>query len=346
MGVLRYERAPSKEFREALQGPLAFLLDPQLRCGDRLLDAQFREDDRLMLYTGSTCVLAMQYGKGGRLRFNAADSYKRQHTTACTGALLFASREATDEQRDRVHSFEATSPNLPKTITDYLRALKVTDQWLGKESEVQMRARLVRGADAWWHLDREGVLGGGVIPPQAKSKVEEAWRDLLSMPAFEKRRPTTPLDLQDARAQDELDQLGIDSEGRLVLAELKYGGAGSNAAFIYAAPIQLLRYAWAWDAAIQESEVRRGLQQLLDAKRTLFPTFYEGCPASVGDGLRAVVAFGDRLRDDAEVQAKFWAAVECAQRHLPRSVRDQRIEVWNIAEGGTARRLVACSSRS
>jgi hypothetical protein len=100
--------------------------------------------------------------------------------------------------------------------------------------------------------------------------------------------------------------------------------------------MQLLRYAWAWDAALKHRRIRDDVQHLLDAKRALFPEFYRGAPVKISGGLRAVVAFGDRLREDAELQGKFWSAVACAERHLPPSVQPGRIEVWNIAAEGVA----------
>jgi len=335
-GVLRYERAPSNEFMAALQGPLAFLLDTGLRAGKHAVDPQLRENNRLMLYTGSTCVLAVQHFSGGRLAFAAADRYRQQHMEAATGALLFVGKGASDEQHKRVQPFTLRSPNLKETILAYLSSVDITKNWLGKESDVQMRARLVRDGEAWWHLDREGVLGGGLDTAEAGGKVAAAWADLLCTPAFAKRKPSRPEGLQRAKEQDELDQIGIDKQGRLVLAELKYGGAGSVATFIYAAPMQLLRYAWAWDAALNDEKTRGGIQRLLDAKRALFPEFYRDAPERFVGGLRTIVGFGDRLRQDAEVQEKFWAAVASAERHLPDSVQPQRIEVWNITSEGVA----------
>lgn len=298
MGILRYERAPSREFQDALQGALAFLLDPQLRVGGRALDPQFREGDRLMLYTGSTCVLVIQYRKGGRLTFTAADSYKRQHTTCAQGhyssrAVMPAMSSATACTTSSRHRQGWTR----RSATTWTLSSSTVSGWT-KRAQCRCARAWCGGATHGGIWTEKECLAAALSPPEVKSKVEEAWRDLLGTPAFAKRRPAKPQDLQDARAQDELDQLGIDGKGRLVLAELKYGGVGSNAAFIYAAPLQLLRYAWAWDVAIQDPELRRGLQRLLDAKRTLFPAFYEGCPASVGDGLRAVIAFGDGLRCD------------------------------------------------
>lgn len=337
MGALRYERAPDEAFVAALQGPLAFLLDPQLRAGKYALDAQFREGNRLMLYTGSTCLLSLQYLEDGRLAFDAADTYRKAHAK-CAGPLLLCHKEADEAQRGRVQAFDAGSQGLREAIAGYLDGVapEVHTSWLRKESAVQMNARLVHSAGTWWHLDREGVLGGGV-PTNVNEIVKEAWARLLATPAFAKRRPQRPETLQKEKGQDELDQLGIDREGRLVLAELKFGEQGSNATFIYAAPIQLLRYAWAWDAAMRDATVRDGLQRLLAAKRSLFPSFYAGAPASFGEGLRAVIGFGDEgLRKDRELQDKFWSAVEVAQQFLPASVRGQRIEVWSIGEDGEA----------
>jgi hypothetical protein len=138
--------------------------------------------------------------------------------SAASGRLLFVGKDASEEQRRRIHQYMASSADLEEAINAYLAAVDVSDSWLWKESDVQMRARLVRSEQAWWHLDRESVLGGGLETSLAGEHVEAAWRDLLATPAFSKRKPTNTLTLQRAKDQDELDQIGVDREGRIVLA--------------------------------------------------------------------------------------------------------------------------------
>ena len=121
----------------------------------------------------------------------------------------------------------------------------------------------------------------------------------------------------------ELDQLAVDSAGRLVLIELKH--AGASPASVYYAPLQLLQYVHEW--AISFETVRNDLCALIDARREIGLS-----PADIPTlkgGLRPVIGFGPDIRS-AKVRTRFDAVLAVAQRHLPEGVSP--IEVWAMPD--------------
>ena len=117
----------------------------------------------------------------------------------------------------------------------------------------------------------------------------------------------------------EVDQLAVDLEGRLVIAELKDASAGS--ASVFYTPIQLLHYLWEWHNALEP--VRSGLQALIDARLELGLAPHQ-IPRLTG-GIRAAICFRHDNRKD-QVRVRYDKVLSVVNRYLPPYVSD--IETW------------------
>jgi hypothetical protein len=338
--MLRYKRAPSKKFKEALKDEkrLRFLLSG-LTGGDKgPLDVQFRENDRLMFYSGGTCLLGARY-LGARVRFSASDTY----------CLLDPSTEEKTKKELFAQEWSVDDDKLPAAISTYLSKVSVQRQWKEMEGDVQMRWADLKRSLPWTPLDREAVLGYHKGKDRTNQQdiedVRNAWQELHRRQGG--RWPQIPL--SKAKVPDgcerlmkrprELDQLAVDKEGRLVLIELKYASPSSSvkkgsASSVYCAPLQLLQYVHEWHRGFASGDLLNQLQELVDSKVELGllpPTV----PKLTG-ALRPVVAFGDALPAGG-AKAKFETVLEVANGFLPSGV--PRIEVWNLETGGEPRQL-------
>lgn len=336
-----YRRAPRADLIEALRDErkLAFLLSPDLRLGELAaltdghkgkLDVQFRDGNRLMLYTGSTYPLTVKVA-GERVKFSAADSYVGKHAKMIGAGLmrygLFrpSGKAGSEEGVEAKMEWRIDSPELPAAVRSYLRHLLVDERWTGREAEVQMRWAQIAGPEPWTYLDREAVLGYETGETAPLAPLQEAWDQLRR----EVRGPWPAFSLSvraDGSQASELDQLAIDPDGRLVLIELKF--AMAPASFIYGAPFQLLEYIYAWRDALLKDGVLGQLQQLVDAKVSL-GLLPKGLPRLTGE-LRPAIAFGEWLRPGPELHRKFWATVRVANAFLPPGVPP--IEVWSLED--------------
>ena len=302
--TVRYGRAPSEAFT-ALFAPNA-LLAPLLRphvVSTLSLDLHFRENDHLHAYCGLTRLVDVSL-RGGSVRFAAADHYTRQ---ACAASLF----ETT---------WNPTSNGCGDALSIYLRGVEVDRNWTAREGAVQASWSTVRSP--WIPIDREGVLGyentDARTLARTFSEFGAAWREIEALAKSEKWA-----EMPDPRGGAELDQLAIDTEGRLVLIELKDGAATAGA---YYAPLQLLQYVHEWAASYVS--VRPGLAAMRDARVAVGLS-----PAStplLSSGIRPVVGFGEDLRT-AEVRARFKRVLEICNRHLPASASP--IEVWAWRNG-------------
>ena len=119
----------------------------------------------------------------------------------------------------------------------------------------------------------------------------------------------------------EVDQLAVDTEGRLMLIELKSSSATPSA--VYYSPFQLLQYIWEWHNALPSVLVQ--LQQLIDARAELDLT--DSDIPRLSGGLRAAVCF-DREIESEQVKAKYDSVLEIVNGHLPEGI--PRIETWTM----------------
>lgn len=197
-------------------------------------------------------------------------------------------------------------------------------RWLRKEGLVQAEWMAVR--EPWVTLDREAVLGRPSSAARAVALDVPAVRaahDAVHALAVAGRWGR----LADPKGANELDQLAVDPEGRLVLVELK----AARASEVASAPLQALRYAWEWHDALPT--VLPALGALLAARRRLglIPV---GTPDLTGE-LRVVVAWGEG-NPSAEVHRRMLAVKEIVDAHMPPG--SGGIEVWSLP-GGTPARL-------
>ena len=116
-----------------------------------------------------------------------------------------------------------------------------------------------RVAEPWVPFDREAVLDYRPADASGTAReFEQVERARLELAAIAKCRGwAKPPD-----AGREVDQLAVDPEGRLVLAELKDATRGSSS--VYYTPFQLLQYVWEWHSALES--VKSGLQDLINAR--------------------------------------------------------------------------------
>lgn len=302
--MIRYARAPSDALRELL-GPAGFLaplLAPRVVAG-LPLDIHLREQGHIKVYCGLTGILDAGLTRG-RVRITAHPTYVAQ---GC-GAELFRTW-STDE------------PDFAAALERYYGGVVVGARWIVGEGAVQAAWSAV--CDPWHPIDREAVLGYADAATRTRTRgataVAAAWAELDPV-RLAGRWP--PPSVKDAA---ELDQLGIDADGRLVLIELKDAAATSKSGMFYA-PLQLLQYVHEWSAAYEV--VRGDLNRLRDARIALGLST-PALPALSG-GLRPVIGFGEDVRT-AEVRARFDAVLAIANRHLPSGVPP--IEVWAISQG-------------
>ena len=167
-----------------------------------------------------------------------------------------------------------------------------------------------RVSEPWVPIDREVVLEGQ-DDALAFPRVRAALADLTAIAASNGWAAPAP-------GATELDQLGVDSCGRLVLIELK--DASKSTASLYYAPFQLLQSIWVWHDAFDA--VLDGVQALISARIDAGLT--RPIPRLSGD-IRAVVGFGRDLRSP-KVRRRQGVVLTVVNRHLPDGAPD--IEMW------------------
>ena len=120
----------------------------------------------------------------------------------------------------------------------------------------------------------------------------------------------------------ELDQLGVDESGRLVLLELK----DADASGVYYAPLQLLQYIWEWHLALSAppaGRIRDNFNGMISARMSAGITPL-GTP-SLRVGLRPAIGFGADTRSP-EICRRFALVLGIVNKHLPPGVPP--VEVW------------------
>ena len=308
MSIPSYGRAPSDELK-ALLSPGGFLAPlvglTHRRVNGLELDVHLRVNDEVQIYCGLTRVLNVRRNKNGTVRVSAHQTYSRQD---CAKAIL-----------RRWHADEADAFGC--ALDSYLDSVNVSESHTAREGAVQTMWSGVE--NPWIPFDREVVLTYRSRQESAEArkftKVESARIELEGIAeSYQWAEPPN--------AGREVDQLAIDREGRLVIAELK--DASASPASVFYTPFQLLHYAWEWHNALEE--VRSGLQELIDARVELGLT-PNPVPRLTG-GLRAGVCFGSDGRSD-EVKDRYDRVLAVVNRHLPPLVPP--IETWAVEERPT-----------
>ena len=296
-----YDRVPSKELK-ALLSPGGFL-EPLVRLTSRrvsclALDVHLRADDEVQVYCGLTRILNVRRNRSGTVRVAAHQTYSRQDSAK---AIL---RQWSTDEPDRFRL----------ALGAYVDSVKVAKRHTGAERAVQ--SIWSRVDSPWIPFDREAVLGYSSeedsIAVAGFKQVQQARRELERITELQPwAMPPT--------AGREVDQLAVDSKGKLVIAELKH--ASASPASVYYTPFQLLHYVWEWYNALEP--VRSGLQALIDARVELGLTPHQ-IPRLTG-GIRPAICFSRDNRSD-EVKARYERVLAVINRCLPPCVAD--IETW------------------
>ncbi len=297
----RYARAPSSALLDLLAdgGMLAPLRRPWTVAGVRL-DLQFREHDEVHLYCGLTRLVTARRTSTG-VRLTAAATYTQQ---AC-GVGLF-------------RPWTSGDPAFREALEHYLTNVEVAPRWVNKEGGVQAAWMAVN--HPWVTLDREAVVGRSSSAARDEALDNAAVR--AAFHAVDERarsegwtRPAAP------KGANELDQLAVDPDGRLVLVELK----DARASEVVTAPLQALRYVWEWHAEVEA--LLPSLNSLLAARRAvgLVPP---GTP-SLNGRLRAAIAWGEGS-PSTEVLRRMRLVKAIADAHLPKGIAE--VEVWGLRD--------------
>ena len=313
-----YDRAPSRELQEHLSpgGFLAPLLALSKRKVARCrLDVHLRRCDKVIVYCGLTKLVDVCL-KNGMADVTAQRTYTTQ---PCVGDLF-------REWNTRESGFE-------ETLSDYLDNVVVAEAQTGREGSIQ--ARWSRITEPWIPFDRDAVLAYDSETEKAKAmefkEVEEAYVQLGAIVSSRRKLPSRKdhwAKLPQKKKSNELDQIAVDPQGRLVIVELK----DASASDIYYAPLQLLQYAWEWHNAL--GTVRGSLQSLIDARVALGLT-----PANVPritGGIRVAIGFGGDDRSE-EVRHRYERVLAVVNAHLPSRVPP--IETWNLWVAGPPERI-------
>ena len=214
-------------------------------------------------------------------------------------------------------------------LHDYLDNLKVDNKWTGNEGRVQdFWSHLEEGP--WTPFDREAAVHYGTKEAAAQgaqfTDVQRARSILEEIARARPNRDGKPWqEPSKASGRQQLDQLGIDKHGNLVLVELKDASSKSFSSVFYA-PLQLLGYVHEWCAAFRWEHIRCQLNDLIDARKQLGLISPEVVPLT--GGIRAAICFGKDKRSD-EVKRRFYEALGVVNWHRPPGV--QPFEAWSLA---------------
>ena len=313
--TISYPRSPSAELRALLMpgeflAPLIDLNGRKFRGME--LDVHFRAKDEVQVYCGLSRILAVRRLRGpdGYVVAKAHTTYAKQPCAKSTGLL---------------RRWRCGERGFSEATELYLNGVKVNPRFTEGEGAVQ--SRWSRVEEPWVPFDREAVLA------YESREHREAVKQFPEVQAAREVIQAQARQMGWKKPQGgprKTDQLALDSDGRLVLLELKE--ASTNDDKVYYAPLQLLEYVWEWHAGLEA--VRADLQELIDARVAVGLT-PPGRAVLMG-GIRAAVGFGADLRTP-EVKRRYDIALDIANAHLPPGVVG--IETWAFAEN-VPRRLV------
>lgn len=297
-----YDRAPSEELQVLLSpgGFLSSLVElAGHEVGGHYHDVHFRTNDEMDIYRGGTTLVHIKNTGAGQVHLTAHRTYKNQ---PCGQSFL--------------RRWSVNEPSFKNALDRYLTTVAVTPRWTRGEGAIQEQWSRVNVP--WIPFDREGVLGGPHALGRDFPEVQAALRQLNALSSRNDWGSQTA-------TGTEIDQLGIDQEGCLVLLELK--DASKRNAEVYYSPFQLLQYVWEWHTALES--VRDDLQAIIDARIAVGLT-PRNIPKLTG-GIRAAVGFGPDSRS-AEVKRRYRMVVNIVNNHLPDGMGP--IETWEYTDTG------------
>ena len=273
-------------------------------------DVHFRRNDEVDVYRGGTSLLTAQRQKSGGIVVTArSGAYRDQE---CSEVLF--------------RRWSAAEPGFDEALRAYLRDVFVRHTLMEKEGALQDRWSQVTWP--WISFDREVSLAYASNQARADYRCK-ALRSAMkahceARNVASERMWELPKEVK-ASSRSEIDQLAIDSKGRLVLVELKRGNSDD-----YYAPLQLLQYVWEWHSAL--ANVRAGLQAVIDARMDLGLVSPE--VPRLTQGIRAAIGLGSDARSD-EVKRRYEKVLGIVNQRLPPGV--DPIETWEYTDGGPRR---------
>ena len=294
-------REPSEALRRSLaDGMLAPVLGLQRRkLGGCELDVHLRAGDEVHVYCGLTRPVRVCFGATS-IQVTAAKSYAKQE---CARPIL----------RQWRHD-PADAPAFAHALSTYLDRVAVGPRWTQGEGRVQ--SDWSRVVEPWIPFDREAVLAYTSTAERNEGRrFEQVVRARERIERLRQSRGWA----QVPRQGGEADQLAVDTDGSLVIIELK----DASKSGVYYAPLQLLQYVWEWHEAF--TAVRQQLQGLLDARVDLGLT--PSAIPRIGHRIRALVGLGEDRRSP-KVSRRYAAVLDVVNTHLPPGVR--KIETWAL----------------
>ena len=311
--TLSYPRAPSENLQNLLSKKfLAPLLNLNgMEVSDCKLDVHFRSGDEIHVYYGSARIINAKHKVGGVVSIGSDKKYR-----------------GTEYKGNLFREWSEDKTQFADELNIYLEYVNASGRQVIAEDRVQ--DSWSRCTFPWISIDREVAFEGGSREknhPEVQKALDLA-RNIAHRPnrygeSWEK--PKTPTGKQ-------LDRLGIDEQGHLVLAELKHASS-KNFSSIFYAPLQLLAYVHEWHQALKYENINQQLQKLICARKRL-DLSREVAPLT--KRIRPAICFGKDDRSK-EVKRRYYEVLGVSNAHLPENVGP--IETWMIGDDGKPRPL-------
>lgn len=312
---VRYPRAPSDELRKLLKkgflGPIWELPERQTDANLHL-DVHFRSNDHIQVYLGSARILDISARPTDAVNIGADEAY-------------------TKHSENLFREWETDESGFEKALQEYLDEVadKFPSQKEGKVQELWSRAC----NQPWTTFDREASLSYKSTEQRINAirfaEVESARKILREIARTRPNRyGKSWKEPPKKQARRQVDQLGIDENGKLVLVELKDARASDESSVFYS-PLQLLGYIHEWNAAVGTTKVRTDLDAVIEARRDLGLMATDG---PLDRGIRAAICFGDDARSE-EVKRRYYEVLGVVNSHRPAGVPP--IETWIWPEGSS-----------
>ena len=299
-----YDRVPSEDLKRLMSSGGILESLPGLNhrnVAGMELDVHLRVADEVQVYCGLTRILVVRRNVDGTVAVSAHRTYQDQD---CYKDIF----------RDCWHPEDATE--FKQHLDRYVESVSVRRRHVAGEGSVQ--SMWSRVAEPWVSFDREAVLS---YPSSTQRRhadgLAQARRELQSMVDREVWDEVPEVG-------NKLDQLAVDTDGRLVLLELKNAEAGS--ASVFYSPYQLLHYMWEWHWALET--VRPPLQSLINARVELGLT--SSSVRKLTGGLRPAIGFGPDRRS-TKIKRRYEKVLRICNEHRPPGV--PCIETWAIEDG-------------
>ena len=310
-----YKRAPSEELLKLLkpEGDLSWLIDlGKNKVAGHQHDVHFRGNEIHVYRDGARLIRTTWTVEGNKnkVKIEADPRYEKR------GDGFFG-----------IHStVYTTGKKFQEACKLYLCKVELAPHQKGKEGAIQMKWG--RATEPWVRFDREVTLENN--PRMKFCEVDAAFEDLMEIYRANCGKSGIVRWSKPSMSGNKIDQLAIDTQGRLVLLELK-DALAKPPYKVYYAPFQLLQYVWEWHSFF--GEVRCDLQELITARKRLQLTPDEF--PHLSNSVRAAVGFGCDIpstEKEGEGGYKYKKVLEIVNQHLPREI--DHIETWYWSEDG------------